>query len=86
MKTKEMIHVIENAFGGTIDVDQEHGINGDVDFVAMFIDSSGDMIGANAVFKGFFTGRGKTKRLAIRNLYTTLYSITRNGVKQIGNE
>lgn len=86
MKTKEMERIINESFNGTIDVDEERGINGEEDFIAIFINKTDDLIDGNAMFKGFWTGHGKTKTKAIRNLYTTLMAVTWNTIRQMAHE
>jgi len=85
MKTKEMVRIMEESFGCSINIDEEHGLDGHTSIVATLIDN-GEAIGANSVFRGFLTGYGTNETKAIRNLYTTIHSVTWKGVKQIGHE
>jgi len=86
MKTKEMRRIIEESFCCEIAIDYEQGLDGDISVVAMLIDNCGNSIGSNSVFRGFLTGYGTNETKAIRNLYTTIRSVTWKGVKQIGHE
>ncbi len=83
MKHEEMLHIIEKAFCGTVDFNEEITITGDHFFVATFVDSSGTAIGSNSAFNGFFAGRGITKHLAIIKLYITIRASLWAGVRQI---
>lgn len=83
MKTKEMVRIIEEVFGGTIDLEEEIGINDHHAFVAYYVDKYDSAIDSNSIFSGFLVGHAKTKNGAVRNLYTTIRAVCRNTVKQV---
>ena len=86
MKTKEMVRIIDEVFGGTIDLEEELGINDHRTFVAYYVDKYDSAIDSNSIFSGFLVGHAKTKNGAIRNLYSTISGVCRTTVKQVEHE
>jgi len=86
MKTKEMVRIIEEVFGGTVEVDEETGINDHHEYVAIYLNKYDNAIDQNSVFHGFLSGSGRTENAAKRSLYTTIRAVCRTTVKQVERE